>query len=457
VRRRFLIPRIRSSERCRQLRAAHPRIFFGEMSMTKSAPILITFAWAMEIVGVAGGALNSTYTTFGDDLPTSLVGYIPAVPMVALAAAEFGRVPLASVIYEKHKVIQAVAMLGILALGYLAVENWTFGFERVVDLRLKPVNAVARDVERAEAELSRLKDERDHRVESGGKKRQELRTGISQRDAGIAELTAQLGKEAEVHQKNLDGIREACRIIKDRCMVPRSQAEDTRYAAAVSRLGSELERQRDERKQLQSQIDQLVSVDAADAAEIDRLIAAAEGVVSDSHKAFRAAADGSQIYRLAANWYGVSMSDVTPKQLATARWAFSTFSAIAVALAGSVAALVHYARNRASGGLSLLNSLNAKIARARRAYYARKRRPLKIEIPGPERMIYRDGKEPPVVVEKEVVRWIDRIILIPRWGIRIPFHVNPRNGRSDQIPGAPPEETAEGSSVSNLMHLKKVN
>jgi hypothetical protein len=34
----------------------------------------------------------------------------------------------------------------------------------------------------------------------------------------------------------------------------------------------------------------------------------------------------------------------------------------------------------------------------------RKRRPLKIKVAGPERVIYRDGKEPPVVVEKEVVR-----------------------------------------------------
>jgi hypothetical protein len=425
--------------------------------MTKSGPILISFAWVMEIVGVTGGALNSIYTTFGDDLPTSLAGYVPAVPMMALAAAEFGRVPLASVIYDKHKVIQAVAVLGILALGYLAAENWTFGFERVVDMRLKPVNAVARDVARAEAELSRLEDQRDHRVESGGQKRQELRMGIGQRDAGIAELTAQLGKEAEVHQKNLDGIREACRIIKDRCMVPRSQAEDARYAAAVSRLGSELERQREERKQLQSQIDELVSVDAVDATEIDRSIAAAEGVVTDSHKAFRAAADGTQIYRLAANWYGVSTSDVTPNQLATARWVFSTFSAIAVALAGSVAALVHYARDRVPGNMSFLGSLVAKIARARRAYYARKRRPLKLEVPGPERVIHWDGKEPPVVVEKEVVRWIDRIVLIPRWGIRTPFHVNSILGKSDQSMGVSPHESTEGAVASNVTPIKKVN
>jgi hypothetical protein len=47
-------------------------------------------------------------------------------------------VPLTSVLYQKHKLMQGIAILGILALGYLAVENWTFGFERIVDLRLSP-------------------------------------------------------------------------------------------------------------------------------------------------------------------------------------------------------------------------------------------------------------------------------------------------------------------------------
>jgi hypothetical protein len=137
-----------------------------------------------------------------------------------------------------------------------------------------------------------------------------------------------------------------------------------------------------------------------------------------------------------------------------ARWAFSTFSAIAVALAGSVAALVHNARNRVPGNVSFFGSLVAKIARARRSYYARKRRPLKIEVPGPERVIYRDGKEP-VIVEKEVPRWIDRIVLIPRWGIRVPFHVNSIIRKSDQSSGAFHHEGAE--SASNVKPLKKAN
>jgi hypothetical protein len=102
--------------------------------MSKNGTILIAFAWAMEIVGVSGGIINSTYTTFSPDLPNTIPGYFPAVPMVALAVAELGRVPLASVIFYKHKLMQGIAILGIFALGYLAVENWTFGFERALSI-----------------------------------------------------------------------------------------------------------------------------------------------------------------------------------------------------------------------------------------------------------------------------------------------------------------------------------
>jgi hypothetical protein len=84
--------------------------FFGGHKMSSKATILIVFAWVMEVVGITTGMVNSTYTTFGDDLPNTLAGYIPAVPMVALAVAELGRVPLASAIYQKHKLIQGIAI-----------------------------------------------------------------------------------------------------------------------------------------------------------------------------------------------------------------------------------------------------------------------------------------------------------------------------------------------------------
>ena len=76
--------------------------------------------------------------------------------MVALAVAEAGRVPLASVIYHKHKFMQLIAIIGILALGYLAVENWTFGFERIVQLRLDPVSKAKLALSHAEADYADL-------------------------------------------------------------------------------------------------------------------------------------------------------------------------------------------------------------------------------------------------------------------------------------------------------------
>jgi hypothetical protein len=419
--------------------------------MIGKGTILIVFAWAMEAVGVTGGIVNSTYTTFGDNLPNTFAGYIPAVPMVALAVAELGRVPLASAIFNKHKLIQGITIVGIMALGYLAAENWTFGFERIVDLRLKIVNAASRELSRADADLAALVERRKQMTT----KRDELRRGINQRNNSIAELSKQLSQEAEVHQKNLEGIREACRIIRDKCIVPRSQAEDSRYVAEVTRLSADLALQREQSRQLQTQIDELVSRDASELTNLDQKISTAAASAEEARKSLRSAADGNQIYRLAANWYGVSTANVTPEQLATARWVFSTFSAFAVALAGSIAALVYYARNRIPGAPPLLGGLIAKVARARRAYYARKRKPLKVEVMGPERVIYRDGKEAPTVVEKEVVRFIDQIVLIPRWGIRNPIHINALFRRNGRNRGDYPQDEDSGEVMSNVTLLGK--
>jgi hypothetical protein len=190
---------------------------------------------------------------------------------------------------------------------------------------------------------------------------------------------------------------------------------------------------------LQSEIDQLVRADAEGLAELGRKVSKADELVGNAKQAFRSAADGNQIYRLAASWYGVGTADVTPEQFASARLVFATFSSIAVALAGTVAALVYYARSRTPGGRSDLATLLAPLIRARRAYYARKRKPVVRAIVGPERVVFREGPPPPVVVEKEVARFVDRIVLIPRFGIRFPMYVNrlfsggPKDNESEDL------------------------
>jgi hypothetical protein len=79
------------------------------------------------------------------------------------------------------------------------------------------VNAASRELSRAEAELAALVDQRKRIASSSCQKRDDLRGGIEQRDASIAGLSTQISKEAEVHQKNLETIKAACRLIRDKC------------------------------------------------------------------------------------------------------------------------------------------------------------------------------------------------------------------------------------------------
>jgi hypothetical protein len=71
------------------------------------------------------------------------------------------------------------------------VENWAFGFERIVDLRLKPVSAAERELSRADGELAVLLKRREEMKATNSQKREELRRGLEQRDASIAVLTEQ--------------------------------------------------------------------------------------------------------------------------------------------------------------------------------------------------------------------------------------------------------------------------
>src|SRR5262249_38393486 len=423
--------------------------------MSHKGWILIVFAWAMEIVGVSAGVVNSTYTTFGDDLQHSIWGYVPALPMVALAVAELGRVPLASVLFYRHKPTQMVALLGLIALGYLALENWTFGFERIVDLRLNAVNATSRELKSAASELSVLEDRHRQLTENNRQKRDELRRAIDQRDSSIANLTAQLSREADTHQKNLEAIREACRIIRGKCMLLRSQAEDARYEKEVTTLSKSLKSERDARNALQAQIDGLVSEDAKESAQLTQSLATAKTYVVDAQQAVRSAKDKNQIYRLAASWYGVSTSDVSDPQFASARGIFATFSAIAVAFASSVAALVYYARVRVPGAPTAFGLLIGKLTRARRAYYARRRKAVVRKVPGPERVIYRVGKEPSTIIEQEVVRLIDLNGLIPRFGIKVPILIKSLFRRSEQTRDSHFDSKDGTDATSNVTPLKQ--
>lgn len=382
--------------------------------------LLIIYAWVMEIVGVGCGVLNAGYTTFGDKFPDTIWGYVGAIPMVVLAVAEMGRVPIASAFYRRGKVIRCLCLLAIFALSYLAIENWTIGFERLFSTRLSDVMTAASAVARAEADQLSLESEDDQGASA--RKREELRTGVTAREASIAALANQVKAVSEAHGQNLVNIGQQCKLVQGACIRPRSELEDRRYQAEIAQLNSMKVTEEQEKARLQAEIDELVKSDAHGAAMLAQRRVAAKAVVNATREELRRVADNNPVYRVAASWFRTDQ--LTQEQFAIARWWFATISAVAIALTGSVAAFVHYARAFVPGSSSLVGVQVAKMARARRAYFARKRKAVIREVPvfkdGKE-YIFRDGKE---VVVEQVVRYVDRIVLIPHWGSGLVKYIN---------------------------------
>jgi hypothetical protein len=397
------------------------------MFVGKKFLILITFAWAVEVVGVVAGFVTAVVTTYPDgNLPTSLWPWLTVLPMGMIAVAELGRIPLTSVLFHRHKVMQAIAFIGIVFLAGLSFENWTFGFERIVELRLKPVNAADSVLTEAKTNLKVLESKHDNSTTGDANRRKELNDQLN-------DVQTQIKAEEKRHANEMHEIPNRCKIVRERCTVPAANEENQRHDQNIRPLL----KQRDE---LRAQLEKLIKSDHEAAQKVRNEIAVANDGVSAAQKAKDDQVRQNQIFRLAAMWYRVSPTEVTHEQFEFVRFWFSIFSALAVSLAGTVSALVYYAKQRIAGE-SLLSRFLAKLLQARRAYYGRKRRPIYRDVPVEiekekiiyqdrevpvEKIIYRDGKEPPKIVEieKEVVKWIDRIVLIPRWGIGTPVHVN---------------------------------
>jgi hypothetical protein len=372
----------------------------------KKGLILITFAWAVEVIGVTAGFVTAIVTTYPNgELPASLWKWLWILPMGMIAVAELGRIPLTSLLFRRHKVVQCVALAGIVVLAGLAFENWLFGFERIVELRLKSVSEASLSLTKAEAKVKDLESQRDNSVAGDAKRRDELRADLKRVEEAIQ-------AENDNHLKTLDEIRKTCAIVKEKCANPQQDKEKLRHENAIKPL----EKQRDD---LGEQIKKLVNSDRGDTKKLDGEIADAKIEVSDAKKARTEQLSQNQIYRLAAMWYRTGVADVTNAQFEFVRFWFSVFSAIAVSMAGTVAALVYYARDRVPGRPTFFG----KLVNSARAYFARKRKKIYRDVPV-EKIIYKDGKEPSTIVKEEVVKWIDRIVLIPRWGVRTPVHVN---------------------------------
>ena len=189
----------------------------------KKAFILITFAWAVEVVAVVAGFVSAVVTTYPDgELPTSLWPWLKALHMGMIAVAELGRIPLTSVLFYRHKVMQAVAFVGIVFLAGLAFENWMFGFERIVELRLKPVSAADLVLSKAEAYRKGAESKRNSAAKGDNGRRDDFK-------AQLEVVQTAINTENDNFHRNMEAISTACHKVSEICVQPQQDKERARH------------------------------------------------------------------------------------------------------------------------------------------------------------------------------------------------------------------------------------
>ncbi len=259
--------------------------------------------------------------------PQTLWAWLPAIPMLVLAVAELGRVPLASVLFHRQPGHAGRGpRRACVVLGYLAVENWTFGFERIVELRLKPVSAAGlAAVARPRADQTDLINHRDQANDG--------RTAASERNCVDGIRTAWTASRPRPRPTRRTSRRSARRAAwsASSAWCRAARAEDQRYDAMVQPADQGARRSSSPSSTIWSR---RTAAAWSDLDKDDRGCGSASRATrrrswQDEVSEQPDLPPGGQLLR-------VNTTDVTRAQFATARWVFSTFSAIAVAVAGSV-------------------------------------------------------------------------------------------------------------------------
>lgn len=399
---------------------------YDNQSAEYHSRLLIRMGWGIEIVGVGAGIVNSFYTTFGDHPPPFGASWLAMTPLALLASTELLRIPLTQAFCRKRGMtLRGLALTGVALAGLIAVENWTFGMERIVNWRL---NAVT-EARAAFAEAKHALDNIVSTISAGSSHddhaREKLRDNIELSKSRLGELASATAEANKAHIAALAEITAACKLIPGPCIVPRTTTEDARYGDQMRGLADEQQPMQaaltQQQRELESRDENAEQGGGHALAQMDQT----KQLVATKEAAVRKAATDNQIYRIAAIVYGVEATQVTDAQLSTVRGFFCVFSATLVSFAGTVAAMVFYMREKARGVRS-----DSKLARSLRALLYRLRKrvvrtvtkevPVEIEVTKEVRVEVPVEKEirveVPVVKEVPVERILREVKFVPYTG-----------------------------------------
>jgi hypothetical protein len=332
---------------------------------------LIKFAWTAEITGVLCGILNSLYITYGDALPPFGASWFAAAPLAVLGMTEIFRIPLAQAFCQRRGfMLRAGALAMILIAGGIAVENWAFGLERIVNIRAGAVVAAKAEVDGANTRLTNTTSTATSAATQNDGERGQLRDVIASNEKRVSQYGTQITETGATHAHNLAEITDACKRIRAVCIEPRSNGEDARYQGELQRLQTAQAAAQQELSAAQSRLAEIDAAGHQQGTTAQGQIAEAKRVVEEKEAALRSAARQSPIHRFGAMYYGVEPTALTDTQIGKVRGFFSLFGAICISFAGSGAAMVHYAKGKDGAGQrpveKLLRSLRGLVRRLRK-------------------------------------------------------------------------------------------
>jgi hypothetical protein len=364
--------------------------------------VLIVFAWFFDVFGVVFGAANSLYVTFGDPevrpWPKTIIAFFPAAPLMVLAAGELLRIPMAKAFHlPRGLFLKGLALASFIGLWCIGVENWTFGIERMVALRLKPAEDLRLDIRQAEVKIADRAAEVTRVAEELKARREVLNNDITIAEASLKEKADRSTAEDKAHEANLLRIRDHCMVIREICLKPQTDAENLRYKLAKEDIQAE---QKDVATTVATARAGLKAANEAANQPITGPTAAAlENELMVKRDKLANEVKDNSIHRIAASWYNVNGEALTDQQLAKAKNFFSLFGAIIISGIAGAAAFIHYAPPTKPW---IKRTVRGLVARLRKGVVRTEVKEVpkivKVDVPGPAL------KEVPVLIKETTIK-----------------------------------------------------
>jgi hypothetical protein len=187
-----------------------------------------------------------------------------AAPFAMIAVAELSRIPLVQLLfYSRSWGIRVICMVAVASTAGLTIENFAFGIERLITLRVENVTEARKALTEAEDRAERLVMLQEQAAQSFQQRRAGLQASIQSRNEEIDRLNAQIIRIADERKVKEAAHTDRCLKVKNCNSAPYIKAMDDEARAQRAPLEAELTKQRAELLRIRAELDKIVADETA--------------------------------------------------------------------------------------------------------------------------------------------------------------------------------------------------